>query len=110
MTRELFVGRNNELKDKLETSSDGGVTWSAVDLTAASDVILQIYDTPSSVLVEVDGTSSFTLDALGNATWQPGASDLTASHVGIHNVRWIVKAAADPQGVVFEAERVQIKL
>jgi len=109
MVRELFVGRNNELKDTLETSSDGGVTWTAVDLTAASDVILQIYSTPSSVLKEVSGVANFTLDASGNATWQPGASDLTLSHVGTHNVRWIVKTAADPQGVVFEAERVQIK-
>ena len=109
MIRELFVGKNNELKDKLEVSTDGGVTWSAVDLTAATDVVLQIYDTPSSVLVEVDGAASFTLDALGNVKWQPGASDITAALVGVHNVRWLVKTANEPQGVVFEAERVQIK-
>lgn len=109
MTRTLFVGTNNELKDKLETSSDGGATWTAVDLTAATDVVLQIYDDPDSPVIEISGTENFTLDASGNATWQPGATDIVAADAGKHDVRWIVKTAAEPQGVVFEAEPVEIK-
>jgi hypothetical protein len=110
MPRELFVARNNELKDKLEVSADAGVTYSAVDLTAASNVILQIYDKAGTAIIEVTGKASFTLDALGNAKWQPGASDVTASHLGIHHVRWIVVTANEPEGVIFEAESdVEIK-
>jgi hypothetical protein len=98
MPRTLFVGKNNELKDKLEVSADGGATYSAVDLTASANVILQIYD------------KAGTTDALGNAKWQPGATDITASHLGIHHVRWIVVTANEPEGVIFEAdEDVEIK-
>lgn len=109
MKRELWTDRNNQLKDKLEYSSDGGATWTAIDLTAATGLTLQIYDDPDDPLLEIDGLGEFTVDASGNATWQPGDDELAAAHVGTHNVRWIVATATEPQGVVIEAEPVVIK-
>ena len=105
--RELYIGRNNQLRDRLYTSNDG-LTWSALDLTEASDLTLQIYSDPSSPQIEVTGLANFTVDANGLAAWQPGADDLHAKDVGAWNVRWIVETAEAPDGLVFEAEPVRI--
>ncbi|HUT35470.1 MAG TPA: hypothetical protein VNE39_18425 [Planctomycetota bacterium] len=102
--RTLFVGKNNELKDKLEVSADGGTTYTGVDLTAATGLKLEIFDVPTTILIEKDGLAHFTVDALGNAKWQPGAADVTTDHLGIHKYRWTVKTALEPQGVVFDVE------
>ena len=113
MRRELFVGRQNQISDLLDTSADNGATFTAVNLPTMAEVILQVYCDPASPLLEQKAvtthSSQFTLAATGIVVWTPAVGVITAAMVGDANLRWIVQAATATGGTVFEAPPVTIK-
>jgi len=125
VTRTLYVGRNNGLRDRLEASTDGGRTYSPIDLSAdtITSLRLVIYDSdPSAPILDRDAkggeAAEFDLSdgASGVVEWQPGSGVITSEMAGnglsghTYHCRWIiVDSASWPQGLVIDAENVQVK-
>jgi len=124
VTRTLYVGRNNGLRDRLEASTDGGRTYSPIDLSAdtVTSLRLVIYDSdPSAPILDRDakGTEATEFDlsdgASGVVEWQPGSGVITSAMAGggagrTYHCRWvIVDSASWPQGLVIEADDVRVE-
>lgn len=112
MSRKLYVGKNNGIRDVLETSTDGGKTYDGIDLVDASGLLLIIGDDPDSPDISRDAkganSAEFTLSTDGTAAWTPGSGVVQADDVGSPAVRWEVANTDYPQGLVVPGDDVVI--
>lgn len=113
MSRTLYVGKNNGIRDILETSTDGGKTYDPIDVDAATGLLLIIGDDPDTPDISRDAkgddSAEFTLSSDGTAAWTPGSGVVQTADIGSPAVRWEVANAAFPQGLIVPADDVAIK-
>ena len=112
--RNIYVGRNNGVRDRLKASTDGGDSFDAIDLTTGSAVVtLILYETqPGTPTISRDSASypdEFNLDSDGYASWTPPAAVVTAAMAGeSYHCRWILVSDTYADGVVIPADDVQV--